>query len=213
MVEQNWYAVLGLTATASSTDIKRAFRKLAHIYHPDKHNNPVYFEQFKQIQKAYEILGNVDSKRLYDKSIQLEGKSTSSQPTIQTVDDLAKYFHLFEREMQQTDIRFVNYDRIKWKLNYPLFLPLIQEIIQSGSFQEQQKILKQIGYILHFLPYHEVQPYQEKLMHCFLEESHLHYISQLIKEKKIESKWNQFTIPLVAILSALLCLGIYLLSK
>ncbi|PJE47346.1 MAG: hypothetical protein CUR34_01960 [Sediminibacterium sp.] len=213
MVEQNWYAVLGLTATASSTDIKRAFRKLAHIYHPDKHNNPVYFEQFKQIQKAYEILGNLDSKRLYDKSIQLEGKSTSSQPTIQTVDDLAKYFHLFEREMQQTDIRFVNYDRIKWKLNYPLFLPLIQEIIQSGSFQEQQKIVKQIGYILHFLPYHEVQPYQEKLMHCFFEESHLHYISQLIKEKKIESKWNQFTIPLVAILSALLCLGIYLLSK
>ncbi len=213
MVEQNWYAVLGLTATASSTDIKRAFRKLAHIYHPDKHNNPVYFEQFKQIQKAYEILGNLDSKRLYDKSIQLEGKSTYSQPTIQTVDDLAKYFHLFEREMQQTDIRFVNYDRIKWKLNYPLFLPLIQEIIQSGSFQEQQKILKQIGYILHFLPYHEVQPYQEKLMQCFLEEPHLHYINQLIIEKKIESNWNQFTIPLVAILSVLLCLGIYLLSK
>ncbi|WP_439506702.1 J domain-containing protein [Sediminibacterium sp.] len=213
MVEQNWYAVLGLTATASSTDIKRAFRKLAHIYHPDKHNNPVYFEQFKQIQKAYEILGNSDSKRLYDKSIQLEGKSTSSQPTIQTVEDLVNYFHLFEREMQQTDIRFINYDRIKWKLNYPLFLPLIQEIIQSGNFQVQQKLLKQIGYILHFLPYHEIQPYQKKLMLCFFEEHHIFYINQLIKEKKIESIWDQFTIPLVGILSALLCLGIYLLSK
>ena len=50
-------------------------------------------------------------------------------------------------------------------------------------------------------------------MLCFLEESHIYYINQLIKEKKIESKWNQFTIPLVATLSALLCLGIYLLSK
>lgn len=213
MVEQNWYAVLGITSSATTSEIKSAFRKLAHIYHPDKHNNPVYFEQFKQIKKAYEILGNLDSKRLYDKSIQLEGKSISSQPTIQTLNDLVSYFHLFEREIQQTDIRFINYDRIKWKLNYPLFLPLIQEIIESGSFQEQQKILKQIGYILHFLPYQEIQPYQEKLMLCFYDEHHIFYINQLIKEKKIESKWNQFTIPLVAILSALLCLGIYLLSK
>lgn len=213
MVEQNWYAVLGITSSATASEIKTAFRKLAHIYHPDKNNNPVSFEQFKQIKKAYEILGNVDSKRLYDRSIQLEGKSNSSLPTIQTVHDLAKYFHLFEREMQQTDIRFVNYDRIKWKLNYPLFLPLIQEIIQSGSLQEQQKILKQIGYILHFLPYHEIQPYQEKLLLCFVEAPHLYYINQLLKEKKIESKWNQFTIPLVAIVSSLLCLGIYWLSK
>ena len=60
--------------------------------------------------------------------------------------------------MQQTDIRFINYDRIKWKLNYPLFLPLIQEIIQSGSFQEQQKLLKQIGYILHFYPTMKFNP-------------------------------------------------------
>lgn len=213
MVEQNWYAVLGITSTATASEIKSAFRKLAHIYHPDKNNNPVYFEQFKQIKRAYEILGNEQAKRLYDKGIQLEGKSTTSLPTIQTVHDLVQYFHMFEREMQQTDIRFINYDRIKWKLNYPLFLPHIQEIIQSGSFQEQQNILKKLNYILGFLPYHEIQPYQQKLGDCFWDPHHLISINQLMKDKKVEALWNQFKIPIVAIISALLCLGIYWLSK
>jgi hypothetical protein len=54
--------------------------------------------------------------------------------------------------MQQTDFRFINYDRIKWKLNYPLFMPLFKEFIQSGNFQEQQKLLKQVLYVLSFLP-------------------------------------------------------------
>lgn len=213
MVEQNWYAILGITTSATESEIKRAFRKLAHIYHPDKNNNPVYFEQFKQIKKAYEILGNIESKRLYDKSIQLEGKQNTAQPLIQNIQDLIKYFHLFEREMQQSDFRFINYDRIKWKLNYPLFLPLIKEMIQSGSIKEQQQLLKQVLYVLSFLPFHELKAYQPKMEDCFFEQYQINTINQLLKEKKVEANWNRFKIPLVALLSALLCLGIYLLSK
>lgn len=213
MVEQNWYAVLGITSSANETEIKRAFRKLAHIYHPDKNSNPIYFEQFKQIKKAYEILGNSNSKQLYDQSLQLESKSTKSQPVLQNVQDLLKYFHLLEREMQQTDFRFINYDRIKWKLNYPLFLPLIKEFIQSGNFQEQQKLLKQALYVLSFLPYSEILAYQPKLEDCFLNKDHIITIRELIAKKKLEAKWEQLKIPLVAIVSALLCLAIFLLSK
>lgn len=213
MVEPNWYAVLGITSSASDAEIKRAFRKLAHIYHPDKNSNPIYFEQFKQIKKAYEILGNATSKKLYDKSLQLEGKSAKSQPSIQSIQDVLNYFHLFEREMQQTDFRFINYDRIKWKLNYPLFMPLIKELIQSGNAQVQQRLLKQVLYILHFLPYNEVVLYQSTLEFCFIEQHQISIIRQLIATKKLEAKWEQFKIPLVAMVSALLCLGIFLLAK
>ncbi len=213
MMEQNWYAILGITTSATESEIKRAFRKLAHIYHPDKNSNPVYFEQFKQIKKAYEILGNRESKRLYDKSIQLEGRSNSSEPEIKNIQDLIRYFHLFEREMQQSDFRFINYDRIKWKLNYPIFLPLIKEFIQLGNKLEQQKLFKQVKYILSFLPYHELKAYQQKIEDCFSDEQDIISFYQLMKEKAIDAKWDQLKIPLVAILSALLCLGIYLLTK
>src|SRR3989339_28107 len=213
MVEQNWYAVLGITSSASESDIKRAFRKLAHIYHPDKNSNPIYFEQFKQIKKAYEILGNTTSKKLYDQSLQLVGKSTKSQPVLQNLQDLIKYFHLLERDMQQTDFRFINYDRIKWKLNYPLFMPLFEELIQSGNFQVQQKILKQVLYVLSFLPYSEIIAYQPKLENCFFNQHHISAIRAYISKKKLEAKWEELKIPLVAIVSALLCLAIFLLAK
>jgi len=213
MMEQNWYAILGITTSATESEIKRAFRKLAHIYHPDKNSNPVYFEQFKQIKKAYEILGNRESKRLYDKSIQLEGRSNSSEPEIKNIQDLIRYFHLFEREMQQSDFRFINYDRIKWKLNYPLFLPLIKEFIQLGNKLEQQQLFKQVKYIFSFLPHHELKVYQQKIEECFSDEQDIISFYQLMKEKAIDAKWDQLKIPLVAILSALLCLGIYLLTK
>jgi molecular chaperone DnaJ len=213
MVEQNWYAVLGITSSATAAEIKRAFRKLAHIYHPDKNSTPVYFEQFNQIKKAYEIIGNTTSKQLYDKSLQLEGRSTKSQPSIQSIQDVLNYFHLFEKEMQQTDFRFTNYDRIKWKLNYPLFMPLFKEFIQSGNFQEQQKLLKQALYVLSFLPLSEIIAYQPKLENCFLNKDQIITIRELIAKKKLEAKWEQLKIPLVAIVSALLCLAIFLLAQ
>jgi DnaJ-class molecular chaperone len=83
-VEQNWYAVLGITSSATAAEIKRAFRKLAHIYHPDKNSTPVYFEQFNQIKKAYEIIGNTTSKQLYDKSLQL-GREINKIATINSI--------------------------------------------------------------------------------------------------------------------------------
>ena len=213
MVEQNWYAVLGLTATASSTDIKRAFRKLAHIYHPDKHNNPVYFEQFKQIQKAYEILGNTDSKQLYDNSLQLQTKYYGAQKNINDINDLVTYFHKVERELQLADCRFINYDRIQWQLNSVLFLPSIAAMIQSAQLFEQQKILRKILYILSFLPYNHFKQYECKLTECFADHQHTLVIRQLISDKKQEALLNKFMIPLVAILSTLLCFAIYYLSK
>jgi DnaJ-class molecular chaperone len=102
MVEQNWYAVLGITSSATAAEIKRAFRKLAHIYHPDKNSTPVYFEQFNQIKKAYEILGNTTSKQLYDQSLQLEGRSTKSQPSIQSIQDCIELFS-FARKRNATN--------------------------------------------------------------------------------------------------------------
>jgi hypothetical protein len=81
--------------------------KLAHIYHPDKNSNPIYFEQFKQIKKAYEILGKYNFQKIIrSKSIQLEGKSTKSRTLYCKMHkNLLQYFHLLEREMQQTDFQ------------------------------------------------------------------------------------------------------------
>lgn len=59
----NPYNILGISSSASSTEIKRSYRELAKIHHPDKGGDP---EKFKQIKYAYEILSDETSKEYYD---------------------------------------------------------------------------------------------------------------------------------------------------
>ncbi|PIO37301.1 hypothetical protein AB205_0144020 [Aquarana catesbeiana] len=63
--ETAYYDILGVSPRASYDEIKRAFRRLALKYHPDK--NPNAGEKFKQISKAYEVLSDSSKRELYDR--------------------------------------------------------------------------------------------------------------------------------------------------
>ncbi len=71
---RDYYQILGLSREASQDEIKRAYRRLAHKYHPDKGGDG---EKFKEISEAYQILGNPEKKDQYDRFGQVfEGAGT-----------------------------------------------------------------------------------------------------------------------------------------
>src|ERR671927_1334607 len=62
------YAVLGVDRKASADDIKKAYRKLARRYHPDRNpDDPSAEERFKEVQAAYDVLGDPDKRKQYDR--------------------------------------------------------------------------------------------------------------------------------------------------
>lgn len=64
---QDYYATLGLARTATAEEIKLGFRKLARIHHPDVAEDKVAGEAiFKEINEAYEVLGDPEKRRRYD---------------------------------------------------------------------------------------------------------------------------------------------------
>src|SRR5690242_5820599 len=64
----DYYSVLGVARDASDDDIKKAYRKLAMQYHPDRNNGSKEAEErFKEITEAYDILGNREKRTTYDR--------------------------------------------------------------------------------------------------------------------------------------------------
>jgi molecular chaperone DnaJ len=65
---EDLYQILGVSKTATTDEIKKAYRKLAHQYHPDKNQgNKEYEEKFKKINNAYETLGDEQKRANYDR--------------------------------------------------------------------------------------------------------------------------------------------------
>ncbi|XP_023941703.2 dnaJ homolog subfamily C member 30, mitochondrial [Bicyclus anynana] len=74
-VSANHYDVLGVTPKATQNDIKSAYYKLSKLYHPDKSKDEESAKKFRAITEAYEVLGNISLKKMYDKGL-LVGRSS-----------------------------------------------------------------------------------------------------------------------------------------
>lgn len=72
----NYYNILGINKTASQEEIKKAYRKLAIKYHPDKNpGNKEAENKFKEISEAYEILSDENKRREYDQFGSVRGNN------------------------------------------------------------------------------------------------------------------------------------------
>src|SRR6476619_1679079 len=67
MAQQDFYAVLGVPASATQDEIKKKYRSLASKHHPDKNrNDPKAADTFKAISEAYTTLGDKEKRKQYD---------------------------------------------------------------------------------------------------------------------------------------------------
>ena len=67
MSKKDYYDILGVARNASKDDLKKAYRKLAMKYHPDRNtDDPSAADKFKEASEAYEILSDDSKRSTYD---------------------------------------------------------------------------------------------------------------------------------------------------
>lgn len=66
---KNYYSILGVSPSAHAADIKRAYRRLALQYHPDKNPNASAEQFFKEVNEAYEVLGDSQKRYAYNQRL------------------------------------------------------------------------------------------------------------------------------------------------
>ncbi|MCC5944453.1 MAG: DnaJ domain-containing protein [Bernardetiaceae bacterium] len=77
---KNYYQILGINEEATTEEIRKAYKKMALRYHPDRNpKNPEAEEQFKLINEAYQILSKMDSRSSYDFRRQNQEQSRAKQ--------------------------------------------------------------------------------------------------------------------------------------
>ncbi|KAH8306597.1 hypothetical protein KR018_009005 [Drosophila ironensis] len=77
---KDFYKILGIARSATDDEIKKAYRKLALLYHPDKNKHEMAEERFKEVAEAYEVLSDRKKRDLYDRgaSDQQHGHSSGA---------------------------------------------------------------------------------------------------------------------------------------
>jgi DnaJ-class molecular chaperone len=66
MASEDYYQILGISKTASADEIKKAYRKMALQYHPDRNKGKEAEGKFKEVTKAYEVLSDASKRQTYD---------------------------------------------------------------------------------------------------------------------------------------------------
>ena len=116
-MDRDYYADLGVSKTASSDDIGRAFRKLAARYHPDRNpGDKSAEEKFKRIAEAYNVLSDPKSRAAYDRGGQEQVRVDTGFRGFDTTEDIFSHFGDLFGELFGSRVRARAYRR--WPQEY-----------------------------------------------------------------------------------------------
>ena len=104
---ENLYSLLGLQKTASNSEIRKAYKRLVFLCHPDKNkNDPNASTKFSSISRAYKILSNPESRKLYDETGEYDEENEGEINITETLNYFRKIYS--PKDIESFEKKYVN---------------------------------------------------------------------------------------------------------
>lgn len=136
---KDYYYILGLKQTATTEEVKKAYRKLSLKFHPDKNDGDDFFtERFKEIQEAYETLVDSSKRKSYD-SLKFDNSTSRQSNSGINFDPYIEYFksskQAFEYDEEITfSWKTINADKVNLK-PFGMVSPIGQKTYKIKDFK------------------------------------------------------------------------------
>lgn len=213
---KNYYNILEVPPSAAPQDIKKAYRRLALQYHPDKNpDNPAAESYFKEIQEAYYILSDPGRRSAYDQRRWYRHHTAPATEERLTPALILKKAGRLSRYIRTIDPGFLNHKALyQYISQYLLGKQAMKLLQQDHDPHTNQQVITAILQTIQSMRYERAKAVCHQLqLLAGADAQTAKKIDSFLGQKKLYSYWEKYQQPIIALVTGLLCWLIYLVSK
>lgn len=213
--DTDYYQLLNLASAASFGEIKKAFRKMAMRYHPDKNpDNPVAAEKFSQIQKAYLVLSDTKLRAAYHlQRFAGKQKNIFTIPVADTASLVSLAENLYKQVSRQDPFR-TDRDQLHFEIVSLLSEDRLTLLLEENKSATIGSFLTYLLPAAAQLPFPLIRDITEKLNPLVQQhpEARLQ-LQKFLRNSGQRYLWNRYKTGIALLLALLCCVMFYYLVK
>lgn len=210
---KDYYGLLNIETSATLQEIKKAYRKLALRYHPDKNQNDPYASaQFAEIKEAYEVLTNPSKKEYYlqQRWYNQSAGIRKTQGVITPVTVLKQALEL-DKYVSTLDVFRLDKEGLKQYVLDLLPDSTIEQLMNFNEPETNQEIISTVLRILHPLPKFYTNDITALLAKIAKgDEKADQLIAEFIRKTERKGRREKYSLILIITVTIILCILIYL---
>jgi curved DNA-binding protein CbpA len=216
MALKDYYELLEIPPGATDLLIKKAFRKLAMRFHPDKNiGNPYAIHHFREIQEAYEVLSNpVTRNEYHQKRWRYSDMGMNHYQNYQVTPELIeKEAEKIARYVINLDVFRMNYEALYQRLDQLLNENHLALLLEKQQEKVNQKIITTVLRASQPLPYQFLKDLPFRLVQLAGANNQLILqIHQNVSKKRKEYLWDKYKALVMIVIALSICVLIYSIS-
>lgn len=215
MLDKDYYRILHVAPSASTEEIKKAFRKLAQIHHPDKNKGAVSSaERFEDIYEAYLVLKDRKKRTEYHYKTYQQRSGDSLKPLPETPEDLIQLASGLSNKIAHADPFRIDTDLIYFEIK-ELLSDYNLHILQNKRNEALiRQFISQVLQCMHPVNFEYIKELSARLQILSANQPETKKeISDFIKNTRREYLWNRYKAYIALVVTMIICLYIFLMGK